>query len=105
MKMTFVESGIIAQGKYPDFVQYPDTSGQVMYIQDGKLFGDPVSPLDGEFSAPQTLPAKRMTRDTGINTLEFKTISALGIIGSYQYKTAHRLVICRYPDLMDKVFD
>lgn len=104
MKLIFENTGIVGAGEHPDFVQYPDTSGQVFYLQDGLLVGSPVLPLDGDFSNPRVTDAVRMTRDHSIEGLEMKTLSQLGIVGSYKYRTAHRLVICRYDDLMERAF-
>ena len=110
MKMNFVESGIIAQGEYPDFVQYPNTSGQMFYIEDGKLFGDVSGTFNGEFDNPVFLETRKMTRDMAIQSLEMKTLAGYGVIGSYllwnSYKSEymHKLVLCNYDDLLHRLF-
>ena len=110
MKLVFTNSGVIGKGQHPDFVQYPNTAGQLFYIKDGKLYGDLSEEFDGEFDSPVFLPERKMTRDLSITGLELKTLAGYGLVGSYRMWNSkkqvyqHKIVVCLYDDLLNKLF-
>lgn len=104
MELTFVTTGIVGSGKFPDFVQFPKTEGELFFIDDGLLYGTPSSRINGEFSNPIWLDSLEVSPkgDSNISNLELKTISGFGIVGSYKTDTAQKLLINEYLFEMDK---
>lgn len=107
MQLIFENIGVIGNGAYPDFIQFPKTEGQVFYITDGLLYGTPSNRLNGDFSNPiwQDNVYISPKGDTGLSNLELKSLSGFGIIGCFRTPYAQKLIINEYMFVMDRYLD
>ena len=98
IELTFENIGIVGEGKYPDFVQFERTEGEIFFLNEGLMFGTPSKKLDGVFSDPVWYETEEITpgADTDITNLELKTLSGFGVVGSYTTPTKHRLIIYEF---------
>lgn len=104
MELTFITTGIVGGGKFPDFVQFPKTEGELFFINNGLMYGTPSERLNGEFSNPVWLDPLEVgpEGDSNISNLQLKTISGFGIVGSYKTDTEQKLLINEYLFEMDR---
>jgi len=98
MELSFEISGIIGNGSYPDFIEFPKTEGELFYIDSGKMYGKPSLKLHGNFNDPTWLDINSIgpEYENNINNLELKNISGFGIVGSYKTNSAQKLLIYEY---------
>lgn len=98
MELTFENIAIVGQGKYPDFVQFERTEGEVFFLDSGLMFGTPSEKLKGDFSSPVWLDTNEIgpKDDVDITNLELKTLSGFGVVGSYTTPTKQRLIIYEF---------
>lgn len=98
MQLSFEEIAIVGSGKYPDFVQFDRTEGELFFLDGGLMYGTPTERLDGDFSDPVWLETNDIgpVGETDISYLEIKTLSGFGIVGSYRTAVAQKLLIYEY---------
>lgn len=98
MELTFEEVAVIGNGKFPDFVQFERTEGELFFLDEGKMYGTPTARLHGYFDNPVWLGTHEVgpVGDTGMTNLELNTLSGFGIVGSYTTPTAQKLLIYEF---------
>lgn len=98
MQLTFEYSGQVGSGKYPDFIQFYNTEGQLFRINSGLMEGTPATRFDGEFDSPTWLDTAEITPrdDTGLTMLELKNLNGFGIVGSYVTPTEQVMIIYEF---------
>lgn len=104
MQLTFEYSGQVGSGKYPDFIQFYNTEGQLFCINSGLMEGTPSTRFDGEFDSPTWLDTAEITPrdDTGLTMLELKNLNGFGIVGSYVTPTEQVMIIYEFQYDMSK---
>lgn len=102
MKLNFEYVGIIGQGNYPDFLQYPDTEGQLFFLDAGEMYGVATTRLDGEFSEPTWLDTLKVSPDSDMSLLKMNTLNGWGLIGSYKTPTAQKIILYEFLLDMDR---
>lgn len=107
MQLIFEYDDIIANGTYPDFVQFAKTEGQLCYVNNGLLYGVPHSRLYGDFSDPDWQEALNISppNDVSLSHLELNALSGFGIVGCYRTPQAQKLLIHEYMFEMDRYLD
>ena len=53
IQLTFEEIAVIGSGKYPDFIQFERTEGELFFLNNGLMYGTPSKRLKGDFSSPE----------------------------------------------------
>ena len=98
MQLTFEYSGKVGSGKYPDFIQFYDTEGQLFKINSGLMEGTPSTRFNGLFDSPTWLDTAEITPrdDTGLTMLELKNLNGFGIVGSYVTPTEQVMIIYEF---------
>lgn len=96
MQLIFENSGVIANGSFPDFLQFYDTEGQVFYTKSGELYGKPSEKFKGDFSDPDWLNEIKVGLDTDVSLLEIKTLNGFGLIGSYKAGNTQKMIIYEF---------
>lgn len=98
MELIFETIDTIGQGKYPDFVEFEKTEGEIFYLDNGLMFGTPSEKLEGDFSSPVWLESSDISPkdETNMKHLELKTLSGFGIVGSVVTDTKQILLIYEY---------
>ena len=96
MQLIFENSGVIANGSFPDFLQFYDTEGQVFYTKSGELYGKPSEKFKGDFSDPDWLNEIKVGLDTDVSLLEIKTLNGFGLIGSYKAGDTQKMIIYEF---------
>lgn len=102
MDLVISTSGIIGQGKYPDFLQFPKTEGQLFYLTGEELYGKPSEKLNGEYSSPTWLSPIKISPDVTIKQLELQILQGFGVVGSYRTSDAHKLLIYEFAFEMER---
>ena len=75
MELIFTTTGIVGQGKYPDF--YISKQRDSFYLYGEELFGKPTEKLNGEYSSPNGLLIK-ISPDGTIKQLELQMLQGFG---------------------------
>lgn len=98
MELKFEEFDVIGKGKFPDFVQFERTEGELLFIDDGLLYGTPTQKLNGYFDNPVWQETHKITpaEDTGLKHFEIDALSGFGLVGSYATPEKHVLLIYEY---------
>lgn len=98
MNLNFEVVGVVGKGKYPDFIQFEKTEGELFYLDSGLFKGKPTLPLKGEFDDPTFLDVHDITPqdDTNLTHLELNSLQGFGVIGSYTTNTKQRLIIYEF---------
>jgi hypothetical protein len=96
MELVFENLANISHGSYPDIIQFYDTSAQVFFIDGGKLSGEPILKLNGDYSTPTLEEQSDVSPDTNISNLEIKTINGFGAVGSYLTGDTHKMIIYEF---------
>ena len=102
MDLVISTSGIIGQGKYPDFLQFPKTEGQLFYLTGEELYGKPSEKLNGEYSSLPWLSPIKISPDVTIKQLELQILQGFGVVGSYRTSNAHKLLIYEFAFEMER---
>lgn len=102
MDLVFSTTGIIGQGKYPDFLQFPKTEGQLFYLTGEELYGKPSEKLNGEYSSPTWLSPIKISPDATIKQLELQILQGFGVVGSYRTSDTHKLLIYEFAFEMER---
>jgi len=102
MELVFSTTGIIGQGKYPDFLQFPKTEGQLFYLIGEEMYGKPSEKLNGEYSSPTWLSPIKISPDVTIKQLELQILQGFGVVGSYRTSDAHKLLIYEFAFEMER---
>ena len=105
MELIFTTTGIVGQGKYPDFLHFPKTEGQLFYLYGEELFGKPTEKLNGEYSSPKWLTPIKISPDGTIRQLELQMLQGFGVIGSYRTSDTHKLLIYEFSYEMEKYLE
>ena len=102
MELVFSATGIVGQGKYPDFLQFPKTEGQLFYLTGEELYGKPSEKLNGEYSSPTWLSPIKISPDVTIKQLELQILQGFGVVGSYRTSDTQKLLIYEFAFEMER---
>lgn len=105
MELVFSTVENIGKGKYPDFIQFPKTEGQLFYLSNEKLYGKPTEKLNGEYSSPVWLDSLMISPDDTIKQLELQILQGFGIVGSYRTDYEHKILIYEFSFEMDRYLE
>jgi len=107
VELKFEEYDVIGEGKYPDFVQFERTEGELFFIDYGLLYGTPTERLDGYFDNPIWQDTHRITPtgDTRLNHFGIDALSGFGLVGSYTTPEKQVLLIYEYYFDMNRYLD
>ena len=96
MELIFSKILEVGNGLNPDIIQFPDTSAEVFFLEEGRLKGQPILKTDGVFSVPELEPIVDISPDHNISDFKLRVLSGFGVIGSYKTEDAHKLLIYEY---------
>jgi hypothetical protein len=98
MELIFEEVKVIGKGRTPDFVEFPETEGELFYLYEEGLKGESSLTIDGDYSDVNFGDAKDITPSNmlDINGVELKTLSGFGVIGAVHNTTTQKLLIYEY---------
>jgi hypothetical protein len=102
MELQFETTGKIGEGNFPDFLQYYNTEGQLLYLDSGRLYGSATERLDGVFTGVDWHSPLDVSPDDGMSKLQVKTLPGFGVVGSYKTPTAQKLLIYEFQYDMSK---
>ena len=96
MELLFTEIAQISHGSYPDIIQFYDTSAQVFFIDSGKINGEPILKLNGDYATPTLEAQSDVSPDINVTNLEIKTLNGFGAVGSYLSGETHKMIIYEF---------
>lgn len=98
MELQFETYGKVGGGKFPDFVEFERTDGQLFFVDQGQIYGNPSERFHGDFTNPIWSKKHNVSPkgDNDISNLELKTLSGFGIVGCYRTSTAQKLIIYEF---------
>ena len=96
MELVFSTAGIVGKGKYPDFLQFPKTEGQLFYLFGEELHGKSSEKLNGEYNSPNWLTPIKVSPDVTIKQMELQILQGFGVVGSYRTSDTHKLLIYEF---------
>lgn len=98
MQLSFENIDVIGSGVSPDFIEFPNTEGQLFYLDLGNLYGTPTSKLNGDYSEPVWGDANDVTPiDTSaIDGLEMKVLPGFGIVGTIYNSGVQKMLIYEF---------
>lgn len=104
MELQFETYGKVGEGKFPDFVEFYNTEGQLFFIDGGLLHGTAAGKSNGDFTNPEWMDTNDVTPggDTGLSNLEVKSLNGFGALGSYNTPDKQVLIIYEYQYDMSK---
>lgn len=107
IQLTFEEIAVIGSGKYPDFIQFERTEGELFFLNNGLMYGTPSKRLKGDFSSPEWMDTVEIgpQTDTDLAYLELNSLSGFGIVGSYKTDYEQKLIIYEYYLDMNRYLD
>jgi hypothetical protein len=97
MELLIENSGVITSGKFPDVVQFYDTSAEIFVVDsNGDMRGIPIYKLNGDYTSPIFDSSNGISSDSGISNLEIKVINGFGAVGSYLSNDMHKMIIYEF---------
>ena len=98
MKLDFEIIKEIGSGSYPDVLNFANTQAQLLFIQNGKLYGTPTDEIPfGEWDGAVFQGNLDISPDIDMSNFEVKILPGWGAIGGYRSNDSHNV----HPELQD----
>ncbi len=97
MTLDFVVNEQIADGKWPEVVQFYDTSAEIFKVNgENKLMGDGIARLKGNFTNFEATESNVISPDDAIRDLRINLMAGFGMVGSYKTGDKQKMIIYEY---------
>lgn len=99
MKLNFEIIKEVGSGSFPDVLNFGNTQAQLLFLQNGKLYGNPSDEIPfGEWGNTVLQNNMNISPNDGMSNFEVKILPGWGGVGGYKANDTHNIILYEFSE-------